>query len=45
MGVQFLAWEDPLEKENSNPHQFFCLKNPMDRGTWWTAVQGVAKRD
>ena len=28
---------------NDNPLQFSCLGNPMDRGTWWAAVQGVAK--
>ena len=21
-----------------------CLENPMDRGTWWAAVHGVANR-
>ena len=24
---------------NGNPLQYFCLKNPMDRGAWWGAVQ------
>ena len=28
---------------NGNPLQHFCLENPMDRGTWWAAVHGVAK--
>ena len=23
--------------------QYSCLKNPMDGGAWWTAVQGVTK--
>ena len=23
--------------------QYSCLENPMDRGAWWAAVQGVAK--
>ena len=27
-----------------NPHQHSCLENPMDRGAWWAAVCGVAKR-
>ena len=27
----------------SKPLQYPCLKNAMDRGAWWTAVQGVAK--
>ena len=26
-----------------NPLQYPCLENLMDRGTWWTAVHGVAK--
>ena len=28
---------------NGIPLQYFCLENPMDRGTWWAAVHGVAK--
>ena len=28
---------------NSNPLQCSCLGSPMDRGTWWAAVHGVAK--
>ena len=28
---------------NSNPLQYSCLKNPMDRGARWAAVHGVAK--
>ena len=28
---------------NSNPLQYSCLENPMDGGTWWAAVHGVAK--
>ena len=28
---------------NDNPHQYFCLDHPMDRGAWWAAVHGVAK--
>ena len=31
MQVQFLGWEDPLEKENSNPLLYSCLENSMDR--------------
>ena len=27
----------------SNPLQYSCLKNPMDRGVWWATVHGVAK--
>ena len=28
---------------NSNPLQYSCLENPMDRGTWWATVHGAAK--
>jgi len=28
---------------NGNPLQYSCLRNPMDRGAWWAAVQGVVK--
>ena len=28
---------------NGNPFQYSCLKNPMDRGAWWTTVCGVTK--
>ena len=28
---------------NSNPLQYSCLVNPMDRGAWWTTVHKVAK--
>ena len=29
---------------NGTPLQYSCLENPMDRGAWWAAVHGVAKR-
>jgi len=29
---------------NGTPLQYFCLENPMDRGAWWAAVHGVAKK-
>ena len=28
---------------NGNPLQYSCLENPVDRGTWWAIVRGVAK--
>ena len=28
---------------NGNPLQYPCLESPMDGGTWWAAVHGVAK--
>ena len=30
-------------REHSNPLQYFCLENPMDRGDWWDTVHGVTK--
>ena len=44
--VQFLGWEDPLEKgiaSNSSQFQYSCLENSMDRGAWWATVHGVMK--
>ena len=43
MQVTSLGQEDPAEEENGNPLQYFCLKNPMDRGAWQATVFGVAK--
>ena len=28
---------------NSNPFQYSCLENPVDRGAWWAIVHGVTK--
>ena len=28
---------------NGNPLRYFCLENPMDRGTWWATVRGVVR--
>ena len=28
---------------NGSPLQYSCLKNPMDRGAWWTIVHSVTK--
>ena len=32
-----------LEEGNSNPLQYFCLGNPMDRGAWQATVHAVTK--
>ena len=31
-----------LGEGNSNPYQYFCLENPMDREAWWAVVHRVA---
>ena len=28
---------------HDNPLQYSCQKYPMDRGTWWATIHGVAK--
>ena len=33
-----------LGGEPGNPLQYYYLENPMDRGTWWATVHGIAKR-
>ena len=30
---------------HSNPLQYSCLENPMDRGAWWATVHRVAELD
>ena len=29
---------------NGNPHQYYCLGNPMDRRAWWATDIGMAKK-
>ena len=38
--VQSLGQEDPLREGNSNPLQYSCLENSMDRGAWKSTVHG-----
>ena len=38
-----LGLEDSPGEGNSNPLQYCCLDNPMDRGAWQAAVHGVTK--
>ena len=35
--------EDPLDRGHGNPLQYFCLENPVDRGSWRGVVHTVAK--
>ena len=41
--VQYLGWEDPLEKEMViySSTLASCLENPMDRETWWAAFSSL----
>ena len=41
--VQSLGQEDSPGGGHSNPFQYSCLENPMDRGAWWAIVHGVSK--
>ena len=41
--VQFLGWEDPLEKGVGCPFLYSGLENSVDRGVWQATVFGVAK--
>ena len=33
------------EGGHSNPLQYSCLENPMDRGVWQAAISGIAELD
>ena len=33
------------EHGNGNQLQYSCLKNPMDRGAWWSTVHRITKSD
>ena len=41
--VRFPDWEDPLEKEMATHFSIFAWRIPWTRGSWETAVHGVAK--
>ena len=32
-----------LGEGNGYPLHYFCLENPMDRGSWWATTDGVTK--
>ena len=34
------GWRRSPGGGHGNPLQYFCLKNPMDRGTWWVTSKG-----
>ena len=41
--VRSLGLEGSLGEGNSNPLQFSCLENSIDRGIWRAAVHGVSE--
>ena len=43
--VQFLGWEDPLEKGMATHSIILAWRIPMDRGDWWAIVHGVTESD
>ena len=43
MQVWSLGQEHALEEEMATHSSILTGKNPMDSGTWWAAVHGVAK--
>ena len=43
MQVRSLGQENLPGGGHSNPLQYSCLENPMDRGAWRATVHGVAK--
>ena len=43
MWVGSLGWEDSRGGWHGNPLQLSCLKNPMNRRTWWATVHGIAR--
>ena len=40
--VQFLGWEDTLEKGMATHSSILAWRIPMDRGVWQATVHGVA---
>ena len=38
--VWSLGWEDSPGRGNGNSLQYSCLKNPLDKGTWWASPKG-----
>ena len=42
--VQYLGWEDPLEKGMATHSSILPWIIPMDKEAWQTTVHGVAKR-
>ena len=43
--VQFLGWEDPLEKGMATHYSFLACRIPMDRGSWRATINGFGESD
>ena len=43
MLVQFLVWEDSLEKGMATDSSILDWRIPMDRGAWWATGHGVTQ--
>ena len=41
--VPSLGWENPLEEAMATHSSILTWRIPVDRGTWWATVHGVAK--
>ena len=41
--VSFPGLGESLGEGYSNPLQYSCLENPVDRGAWWATVYRVAQ--
>ena len=41
--VTELNWTVEFGEGNSNPLQYSCLENPMDRGAWWATVHRLQR--
>ena len=43
--AQSLGREDSPGGGNDNLLQYYCWKNPMNRGAWWAIVHGATKTE
>ena len=43
--VQSLGWKDALEEGMATYSSNLAQRIPMDRGSWWATVHGVAEWD
>ena len=40
---EIAGWGRSLGERNSNPLQYSCLENPMNKGDWWATAHRVTK--